>query len=71
MRGESTRRRIERTYGTELDALLLARLRSGATLVEVAREWHVCSATIYSLARSVGLDMYWVRDGVDIVCKVP
>lgn len=70
-RTPSLRKRIENESGTDFGEVLMKRLRDGSTIPQLADEWGCTAQHIYLLAREIGLATYWVKDGAQIVARVP
>ncbi len=67
----SLRTRIEKEAGADFGEVLVSRLKTGATIPQLADEWGCTAQHIYLLARLSGLATYWVKDGTEIVARVP
>lgn len=62
---------LEEQHGRAFSDILTGRLEGGATIPELATEWGISAARIYMIARECGFATYWVKDGKEIIARVP
>jgi hypothetical protein len=69
--GTSLKSRLEEAHKASFGDVLAGRLRDGATIPRLAEEWGCKAQHIYQLAKEAGFATYWLRNGKEILARVP